>query len=64
MLRIRAIWLVTMLWGALLVGASLLWPMTYGYDEPQHLDMAYVYSAHPFTFHGPGELLPTRANIR
>jgi 4-amino-4-deoxy-L-arabinose transferase-like glycosyltransferase len=54
---------VTALWGALLVGASLLWPMTYGYDESQHVDMAYVYSAHPFRFYGPGELKQTQASI-
>jgi 4-amino-4-deoxy-L-arabinose transferase-like glycosyltransferase len=59
----RTVWLVTALWGSLLIGASLVWPMTYGYDEPQHIDMAYVYSASPFHFYGPGELLPTKANI-
>jgi hypothetical protein len=56
-----AVWLITGLWGVLLLGASLLWPMTYGYDEPQHIDMAYAYSAHPFHFYGPGELLPAEA---
>lgn len=59
----RELWLITALWGSLLLGASILWPMTYGYDEPQHIDMAYVYSAHPFHFYGPGELLPTQANV-
>jgi 4-amino-4-deoxy-L-arabinose transferase-like glycosyltransferase len=51
------------LWGSLLLGASILWPMSYGYDEPQHIDMAYVYAADPFHFHGPGTLLPTRADL-
>jgi hypothetical protein len=57
-----AVWLVTALWGSLLLGASLLWPMTYGYDEPQHVDMAYVYSVAPFHFYGPGELHMTKAS--
>lgn len=54
--------LVTLLWGAILLGASLVWPVGWGYDEPQHLDMAYVYSQHPLHFYGPGELLPTAAS--
>ena len=58
-----SVWMITGLWAALLLGASLLWPMTYGYDEPQHIDMAYVYSSHPFHFYAPGKLPPTRANV-
>ena len=65
--RLRAIpptlWFVTALWGALLVGASVLWPMSYGYDEPQHIDMAYVYSVAPFHFYGPGQLRLTLADV-
>lgn len=57
------VWVITGLWAALLLGASVLWPMSYGYDEPQHIDMAYVYSAHPFHFYGPGQLPPTLANL-
>jgi hypothetical protein len=52
---------VTGLWATLLLGASILWPMGDGYDEAQHVDMAYVYSHAPLTFYGPGELGPTRA---
>ena len=44
-----------------MLGASILWPMGYGYDEPQHVDMAYVYADSPFTFYDPGELRPTEA---
>lgn len=57
------VWAVTGLWTALLLGASLLWPPDYGYDEPQHLDMVVVYAAHPFTFYGPGELLTTQSGV-
>lgn len=57
-----AVWLVTLVWASLLLGASLLWKMSYGYDEPLHVDMAYVYSKAPFTFYGPGELSPTRTD--
>jgi 4-amino-4-deoxy-L-arabinose transferase-like glycosyltransferase len=49
-------WLITTAWGCLLLGASLLWPMTYGYDETPHIDMAYAYAAHPFKFYAPGKL--------
>ena len=55
------IWVVTGVWASLLLGASLVWKMSYGYDEPLHVDLAYVYSRAPFTFYGPGELSPTRA---
>lgn len=58
-----SVWLISGLWASLLIGASLLWPMNYGYDEPQHIDMAYVYSAHPLQFYAPGQLLPTLASI-
>jgi 4-amino-4-deoxy-L-arabinose transferase-like glycosyltransferase len=57
------VWAITGLWGVLLIGASLIWPMTEGYDEPEHIDLAYVYSAHPFHFYGPGELGRTRASL-
>ena len=55
----KPVWLVTWLWGALLLGASLVWPMTYGYDELAHVEMVTVYQQEPFTFYGPGELLQT-----
>ena len=58
----RLLQLISAAWIALLLGASLLWPMTYGYDEPQHIDLAYQYSAHPFTFYGPGGLQPSAAS--
>jgi 4-amino-4-deoxy-L-arabinose transferase-like glycosyltransferase len=57
------LWLITALWGALLLGASVLWPMSYGYDEPTHIDMAYVYSTNPFHFFGPGQLSLTEASV-
>lgn len=57
----RAVAAVTIAWTALLLGASLLWPMGYGYDERSHVDMAYVYAHDPFHFYGPGELTATRA---
>jgi 4-amino-4-deoxy-L-arabinose transferase-like glycosyltransferase len=50
------VWLITGLWTALLLGASVLWPMGYGYDEVSHVDMAYAYSSHPFQFYGSGQL--------
>ncbi|HMC38514.1 MAG TPA: glycosyltransferase family 39 protein [Acidimicrobiales bacterium] len=59
----RALWAVAGLWVALLLGASLVWPMSYGTDEPQHIDMAYDYAAHPFTFYGPGQLQLSLANV-
>jgi small subunit ribosomal protein S36 len=58
------VWAVTALWVALLFGASLVWPMSYGADEPTHIDMAYDYSAHPFTFYAPGQLQYTVASVR
>jgi 4-amino-4-deoxy-L-arabinose transferase-like glycosyltransferase len=51
------------LWVALLLGASVVWPMSYGLDEPAHIDMAYDYSAQPFHFYGPGKLPTTLANV-
>lgn len=57
----RAVAAVTIAWAALLLGASLLWPMGYGYDERSHVDMAYVYAHDPLHFYGPGELTATRA---
>lgn len=57
------VWLITALWASLLVGASLLWPMSYGADEPAHIGMAYAYSANPFHFYGPGRLLPAQAIV-
>ena len=56
------VWYVTGLWLVLLLGASVLWPMGFGYDELNHIDMSYVYSAHPFHFYGPGQLNETRAS--
>jgi small subunit ribosomal protein S36 len=53
-------WVLTALWCSLLLGASVVWPPAYGLDEPAHIDMAYQYSAHPFTFYGPGQLTFTR----
>ena len=58
-----SVWLITALWGSLLLGASLLWPMTTGLDETAHIGMAYQYAAHPFTFYGPGQLHFTAAVV-
>jgi hypothetical protein len=58
-----SVWLITALWGSLLLGASLLWPMTTGLDENAHIGLAYQYSAHPFTFYGPGQLHYTAAVV-
>ena len=58
------VWLITALWASLLIGASLVWPMSYGYSEPAHIDMAYAYSADPLHFYGPGRLLPAQATVR
>ncbi len=38
------VWAVTGLHVAIMVMCSILYPATYGYDEPQHIDMAYAYS--------------------
>jgi 4-amino-4-deoxy-L-arabinose transferase-like glycosyltransferase len=37
--------------------------MSYGGDEPQHVDMAYDYAVHPFTFYGPGQLQLSLADV-
>ncbi len=58
----RVIWCITGLWVVLLLGASVVWPMTYGYDEPHHIDMAYDYAYHPLRFYGPGQLNVTYAD--
>ena len=57
------VWCVSGLWLALLVGASVLWPMSSGYDEVNHIGMALVYSVHPFHFYGPGQLHATKVQI-
>jgi 4-amino-4-deoxy-L-arabinose transferase-like glycosyltransferase len=59
----RTMWLVTGLWGSLLLAASVVWPVTYGYDEANHIDMVYAYSAKPFTFYAPGGLDVSQATI-
>jgi hypothetical protein len=56
--------MITGLWTALLFGASVLWPVSYGYDEATHVDMAYQYSAHPFDFYGPGQLPYSVADVQ
>jgi 4-amino-4-deoxy-L-arabinose transferase-like glycosyltransferase len=56
--------LITGLWAALLLGASVLWPMGIGYDEPAHVEMVYEYLVHPFHFYGPGKLPSTVATER
>ena len=57
------VWVVTALWAALLLGASLLWPMTYGAAEAQHIDMAYAYSTDPLHFYRPGQLTLSQATV-
>lgn len=44
------------LWVSLLLGASIVWPVGYGFDEPAHVSMAYTYSVHPFRFYAGGQL--------
>lgn len=58
-----AVWVISFFWGSMLLGASLLWPMTTGLDEAAHVDLAYQFSAHPFTFYGPGDLQYAKAVI-
>ena len=53
---------ITALWAALLLGASLLWPVGYGLDEFQHIDMAYAYSQSPLHFYAPGGRAPSVAS--
>ncbi|HST65023.1 MAG TPA: glycosyltransferase family 39 protein [Mycobacteriales bacterium] len=38
------VWALLGLHVAIMVMCSILYPATYGYDEPQHIDMAYAYS--------------------
>lgn len=38
------VWALLGLHLAIMIMCSILYPATYGYDEPQHLDMAYAYS--------------------
>lgn len=52
----RTMWFITTAWGCLLLGASLVWPVTFGYDETPHIDMAYTYANQPFHFYEPGTL--------
>lgn len=54
---------INALWLALLLGASLIWPMGQGYDELTHADMAYEYAHNPFEFYGPGELTVSTAMV-
>ncbi|MEN3358644.1 MAG: hypothetical protein V7637_2626, partial [Mycobacteriales bacterium] len=49
-----AVWLLTALWALIMACATLLWPATYGLDEPQHIDMAYAYSRSLHVY-APGE---------
>ena len=51
-----AVWAITALWAALLLGASVLWPPADGYDEISHVDMAYAYSFAPLQFYGAAGL--------
>jgi 4-amino-4-deoxy-L-arabinose transferase-like glycosyltransferase len=48
------VWALLGLHVAVMVMCSILYPATYGYDEPQHLDMAYAYSK-SLHLYGPGE---------
>jgi 4-amino-4-deoxy-L-arabinose transferase-like glycosyltransferase len=59
----RSLALISGLWVSLLLGASVLWPMSLGYDEPAHVEMAYLYSLHPFHFYGPAQLPSTKATL-
>lgn len=49
-----AVWLISVLWAVTMAGTTLLWPASYGLDEPQHLDLAYAYS-HSLHLYAPGE---------
>ncbi len=57
----RAVVLVTGLWVALLLGASLLWPPLTGYDEAMHVGMSAAYASSPTHLWDPGELTETTA---
>ncbi len=48
------VWLLVALQGALMFMCTFLYPADYGYDEPQHVDMAYAY-AQGHGLYGPGE---------
>lgn len=48
------VWALVALHVAVMLMCSLLYPATYGYDEPQHVDMAYAYSKQ-LHFYAPGE---------
>ena len=48
------VWALLGLHLAVMVMCSMLYPATYGYDEPQHLDMAYAYSK-SLHLYAPGE---------
>lgn len=48
------VWALLGLHLAVMVMCSILYPATYGYDEPQHLDMAYAYSK-SLHLYAPGE---------
>jgi len=48
------VWALVALHVAVMLLCSLLYPATYGHDEPQHLDMAYAYSKE-LHLHAPGE---------
>lgn len=53
--------MIIALWISLLFGASLLWPMSQGYDEPDHVQMAMMYAERPFHFYGPSQLPTSKA---
>lgn len=48
------VWALVALHVAVMLMCSLLYPATYGYDEPQHVDMAYAYSKR-LHLYAPGE---------
>jgi small subunit ribosomal protein S36 len=48
------VWALVALHVAVMLMCSLLYPATYGYDEPQHVDMAYAYSQE-LHLYAPGE---------
>jgi small subunit ribosomal protein S36 len=48
------VWALLGLHAAIMVMCSILYPATYGYDEPQHIDMAYAYSKSLHVY-GPAE---------
>lgn len=48
------VWALVAVHTALMLGSAMLYPAMYGYDEPQHVDMAYSYSKGNGVL-GPGE---------